>query len=611
MSAKSLFYLLYCFLLAAGASAQVPTVPSRMQLGDMKLIIAESAKKDIQKDIDMLRASDKFFRIKLDRAALYMPIIERILKEEGVPDEIKYLAIQESALISDVVSSSKAVGFWQFKDFTGREVGLRVDRKVDERKNIVSSTYGAARYFKNHQKTLKNWAHTVTAHMTGLGGIKKYTSPKDYGSKKMTITKKSHWYLKRFLAHKIAFENALDYKHSKGTTIAEYKKGGGKDLGRIAREFKVEQDLLEHYNKWLIHGKIPSDKKYTVIIPVEKGNNKTRTLAKQESKSYTPKRSSTDKPSTPKRSSEPKPLTRSLKPRPEPAPVVYPSEIKPGLNGVQAEYLKINGIKAVVVRGDDTQNKLLQRTSLSKKRFLKFNELKKMPPLNPGSVFFVKKKKSYSPISFHVVKPGETMWSISHHYGLRKSKLAKMNRMSIIDELKPGRVLWLKKKRPSSIPVNYQDISSFDGEDMIAGTPNNEKGKPQTAETAPKKQETPAPVVAHKTYDDGKFHVVSEGETLWGISRQYEVSVDELRKWNKLSKYDPIKPGQKLALGKYKLVEEKEEKPKRTITQYTVKQGDTLYQIAKTHDMDVSELIKLNKKKNSDIDIGEELKVYQ
>ena len=77
-------------------------------------------------------------------------MIERVLKEENVPDDFKYLCIQESGLISDAVSSAKAVGFWQFKDFTAREVGLRVDNRIDERKNIVSATRGAAKYLKRN-----------------------------------------------------------------------------------------------------------------------------------------------------------------------------------------------------------------------------------------------------------------------------------------------------------------------------------------------------------------------------------------------------------------------------------------------------------------------------
>ena len=571
-------------------AAQIPSVPSRMELGDMKIIITESGKKDIAKDVKMLRSSDRFFKIKLDRAALYMPIIERILKEEKVPDEVKYLAIQESALISDAVSASKAVGFWQFKDFTGREVGMRVDKKIDERKNIVSSTYGAARYFKNHQKYLDNWANTVTAHMTGLGGIKKYAKPKDKGAKKMTITSKSHWYLKRFLAHVIAFQGELDHKNSKGLSLIEYKKGAGKDLAKIAKEFKVEKDLLAHYNKWLLHGKIPNDKKYTVIIPVTKKDRQAQAIARKEAKSEPPRTSTrpTYQPRTPKV------VTK-----------VLPKELKPGLQGDQPEIMEVNGVPAILVRPGDNLNSLLARAGITQKQFLKFNELTTTPVMAAGDRYFIKKKKKTSRMSFYTVKEGQTLWEVSHQFGLRKNKLASLNRMSVIDDLKPGRVLWLSKKRPSGIPANH------------ASLPDNvsSEAAPVITMDAPKTEGEHNKTSRKKTSVNkklkGKLHTVASGETLWGISKQYEVTVDDLRTWNGLSKYDPIKPGQQLSLSEQKEEVIITEEPKRATKVYVVQPGDTLYQIAKSHEMGVSELIDLNNKKDSHIDVGEKLRVYK
>ena len=111
-----LFWLLITF------SGHSQTVPSEMMIGDVKLHINESARKQIQQDVDRLTRSEAYFNILVDRMNLYFPYIEREHKKAGIPDEIKFLAIQESALISDAVSSANAVGFWQFKDFTGREV---------------------------------------------------------------------------------------------------------------------------------------------------------------------------------------------------------------------------------------------------------------------------------------------------------------------------------------------------------------------------------------------------------------------------------------------------------------------------------------------------------
>ena len=584
---RTYFFIILSLFFLSPIYSQLPSVPSRMTLGNMRLVITESGKKDIEKDIRMLRASDRFYKIKLDRMSLYMPIIERIFKEEGIPDEIKYLAIQESALISDAVSSSKAVGFWQFKDFTAREVGMRVDNKVDERMNIVSSTYGAARYFKNHQKSLKNWAHTVTAHMTGLGGIKKYTNSKDYGSGKMTITSKSHWYLKRFLAHKLAFEPGRNHQNSEGLALVEYKKSSGKDLRKIANEFKVEADLLKHYNKWLKHGKIPGDKVYTVVVPVKKGSQRARSIARKDTKPE----------------SAIKPLSRTQESRKVPPQKNYPSELAPYLNQHKVATIKVNGVKAVIANESDDFTSLLKKSGLSPKKFLKINDLSQDPTVNPGDIFFVKRKKSTSPIGFHVVQPGQTLRSISQQYGIKSASLAKMNRISVIDELQPGRVLWMKAKRPSKVPVEIRPLD----------TPNKKEIEPTVAlrpEPVKTKINNETIVADNKPFiSSGDYHIVEVGETLWRISKQYGVTVEELRKWNGLTKYDPIKPNQKLALRDMPAIPEK--KTVRPTKTYTVQAGDTLYRIAKAHNMEVSELIAINKKKNSDIDVGETLQVYR
>ena len=71
-----------------------------------------------------------------------MHFVEEILKRQGIPEDFKYLAIQEGEFISDAVSSSNAVGFWQFKKASAQELGVRVDAAVDERKHIIASTVG-------------------------------------------------------------------------------------------------------------------------------------------------------------------------------------------------------------------------------------------------------------------------------------------------------------------------------------------------------------------------------------------------------------------------------------------------------------------------------------
>src|SRR3982751_3372031 len=82
-------------------TAQAPQVPHKMHFADLTLTIRDDARKEIQKDVDALTLSPKHFNIKAERAKTYFPIIEKVFAEENVPDDFKYLVLQESALIAD------------------------------------------------------------------------------------------------------------------------------------------------------------------------------------------------------------------------------------------------------------------------------------------------------------------------------------------------------------------------------------------------------------------------------------------------------------------------------------------------------------------------------
>lgn len=602
--------LFLAFLLAAiGVYAQnIPQVPSKIQIADIKLTITEGAKKDIQKDVNMLRSSDKFFKIKLDRVVLYISLVERILKEEEIPDDIKYLAIQESSFIPDAVSTSKAVGYWQFKDFTAREVGMRVDNKIDERKNIHASTRGAAKYFKSHQKQLDNWANSVNAHMTGAAGVKKYITPKDKGAKKMTITKKTHWYLKRFIAHKIAFQNELDHENSKGLELLEYKDGAGKDLEKIAKEFDVDVETLKAYNKWLIHGRIPGDRRYVVMVPVQRGNRKARKLA-ENSDIIERKKAKIETPAK----SQPK------------AEVVYPTGKVESFVGEQAGVIRINGVKAILASSSDDYTSMLSRSGLKEKKFWKFNDLGGPTQVKAGDVFFIKKKKKKSAIGFYTVDRGESLWDVSQKLGMRLSALMKKNRMTIRDVPKPGRVLWLSVNRPSGVEVEYQELpplvekpKEFYPKKKIAQKqPVEEEVKPVTQEKVEETKPTPAPEPVPEIEGEEqsfKTHIVQAGETFWRIAKAYGVTVAEILDWNSLKEGTALSVGQELLIdGVKSVVAEIKETPlkKNQATKtHIVRGGETFFAIGSKYEMNVNDLLKLNGLTDADVlSVGQELKV--
>ena len=107
----------------------------------------------------------------LKRSKRYLPPIEELLKNEGMPDDLKYVAITESALRPHAQSRSGAVGFWQFLSFTGEKYGLVINDGIDERRNIFASTKAAIRYFKDLHEIFGSWTLAAAAYNMGEEGL--------------------------------------------------------------------------------------------------------------------------------------------------------------------------------------------------------------------------------------------------------------------------------------------------------------------------------------------------------------------------------------------------------------------------------------------------------
>lgn len=560
---KKIFILL--IFVSFHAIAGGPKVPSQLRFGGMILKITPGGQRELQKLVDAMHASPTHHEAMANKARLYFPIIERIFAENRVPDAIKFLAIQESGLTSDAVSSANAVGYWQFKDFTAREMGLRVDRKVDERQNIVSASEGAAKYLSQNNFYFKNWIYAVMAYQTGRGGAQKHIDKSYLGANKMTIDENTYWYVMKFLAHYIAYRETTLGTNTDGWQLAEYKEVANKDLDKIARELDVDADKLKSYNTW-ISGKIPEDKEYTVLVPVQ-GKMPKGLVA----------------------------YSRADRDRiEEPTAKKYPDELIPGITeSGKSTIIKMNGLSAILAKESDDVSTLSARVGLSEEKFRLYNEMKESEELIPGEFYYSRKKKSKGSIEFHIVQYDETLWDISQQYGVRQSKLAKMNGISIIDDLKPGRVMLLNRKYKKGEEVQFVELE-----------------KPKVARVTEEELERGAPIPSYSPSSDQaakvKIHTVAKGEGLWTIAKKYDVSVADLQKWNDLGNSDAIRVGQNLQVKAP--ISERESKK---VIEYEVVKGDNLYQISRKFGMSVDDILELNDMSLPDLSIGQKIKVYQ
>lgn len=146
----------------------------------------------------------------LRKQQLYAPIITQILREEEVPDDLKYLPVVESAYNSNVVSSVGARGMWQFMPRTAVDYKLEVSAESDERINFIKSTHAAARYLRDLHKKYASWHLAVAAYNCGSGNldkaIKRSGTLNYYG---LAINAETATYIYRIVAMKLLFEQNI------------------------------------------------------------------------------------------------------------------------------------------------------------------------------------------------------------------------------------------------------------------------------------------------------------------------------------------------------------------------------------------------------------------
>ncbi|MFH2141974.1 MAG: lytic transglycosylase domain-containing protein [Bacteroidota bacterium] len=213
----------------------------------------------------------------IKRANKYFPIIEKILKENDVPDDFKYLAVAESGL-TNVVSPAGATGFWQFMKPAAIEYGLEVNNDIDERYNLEKSTVAACKYFRASYKKYQNWSLVAASYNMGTGGLDSQISTQcvsDYHD--LLLNTETGRYLYRIVAIKTILSNPEKYGfHFRDkdlyqnipvdriridTTID--------NLVEFSHNININYKVLKIFNPWLRKSYLPnkSNKEYFINIP--------------------------------------------------------------------------------------------------------------------------------------------------------------------------------------------------------------------------------------------------------------------------------------------------------------------------------------------------------
>ena len=260
---------------------QSPEVPKSLQFANEKVPLQEY---EIYERFDNELISNAYFHsntIKMmKRANRWFPLIEPILKQNGIPEDFKYLALAESGL-QNVTSPSGAKGFWQFLKRTAQQYGLEVNKEIDERYHVLLETQAACEYLQDAHNKFGSWTLAAASYNAGMDKITKRLEEQEVSNYyDLALNTETSRYLFRILAIKTIFENpqkygflltqkdlyhSINYRTVKIDTTID-------NLVDFAHNQNINYRILKAANPWLRSDHLPdkSGKLYILKIPKSK-----------------------------------------------------------------------------------------------------------------------------------------------------------------------------------------------------------------------------------------------------------------------------------------------------------------------------------------------------
>ncbi|MBI5587387.1 MAG: transglycosylase SLT domain-containing protein [Deltaproteobacteria bacterium] len=235
----------------------------------------------------------KHFERWLGRSQDYMTMLRGILRENGLPEDLSYIAFIESGLNPTAKSRAKAVGMWQFIKGTAKLYGLRVDWWIDERMDPEKATYAAARYFKNLYDQFGSWYLAAASYNAGEGrvarAVRKYKSEDFWviASRKKSLARETKEYVPKYLAAMLIAKDPTSYgfdaqeEPGEGLAYDKVKVTQATDLNVIAEAAGTTVEEIKRLNPELLRWFTPPNyPDYTIKIPA----GKTEVFAENMSK---------------------------------------------------------------------------------------------------------------------------------------------------------------------------------------------------------------------------------------------------------------------------------------------------------------------------------------
>ena len=190
----------------------LPEIPKEMDFAGERIPLTDI---DLKERLDKELLINNFWHSQtirvLKRTRRWLPVIKKIMREEGIPEDLAYISIIESGF-NNVTSPAGAKGFWQLLEETGKEFGLTINEQVDERYHVEKSTRAACRFLNKAHKRFDSWTLAAASYNLGMFGVADNLERQGVDNYfDLSLNPETARYVFRILACKLIFESPQKY----------------------------------------------------------------------------------------------------------------------------------------------------------------------------------------------------------------------------------------------------------------------------------------------------------------------------------------------------------------------------------------------------------------
>jgi len=510
----------------------------------------------------------------LTRSTRYERLMKRILRENGVPEDIIYIALIESGFSPRAISRSRAVGYWQFIRGTGKRYGLAINTFVDERRDPVLATQAAADYFKGLYSEFNSWFLSMASYNVGEGRVRREINrnkTRDIWAlvKKRRLPKETLNYVPKFLAARLIarkpeaygfkdlpYEPPIEFETARFTqsinmkTLADKLNVDYAELKRLNPKFRGEVAPVVGSNLELrlplntkdaalaLAGEVGvkdlvfvPDQGETDVYKVRSGDTLLK-IAKRFKTSVAHLKEINDF----KRRSRLKPGRTIFVP--------IPASPMPTRSGVNTEIAK-----ATLPAGTSSSNEASNNSTTIASNSVSDASVAPASVSSNGSTLVKNTDEA-----LYIVQEGESLAEVSSKNNMTMEELMELNSFTEGQVISSGMQLKVKKIQPEAGEPSIEDLPSS-VEKIVSNKENNNKDSksnnkaskivPPDSIKEEIKKELNTSINASAVSEDSKelFHKVRPGETLIKIAQQYNTTVSALKKMNNLRRRKILRAG--------------------------------------------------------------------